>query len=344
MTPDRATHPRVRAAGAHGVLEAVAAAGGSPERALAAAGLRASDLADPDRFVDLTKLASLFTEAAREAGDDGFGLHVGCAFDPGALGALSYAVFHAATLGTALHNLQRYIHSHLQGARVALEVEGEECRLVFDFPIAGEGRQGVESAMALVLQILRRLVGAQWCPRRVLFSHRRPASIALHERVFGAPISFGAPVDGALVFASADLARPVAGADRRLLPIVERHLDQILEATREDDTWLREVRAIIARSVCDGHPGLGAVARRLGQSERTLQRRLGERGVVWKRLVEDVRRELAIRYLEDEKTPLTEVAFLLGYSELSAFHRAFRRWTGATPQRFRRAALAPAQA
>ena len=207
MPHERAPHPRIRAAGAHGILDAVAAAGGSPDRVLAAAGLRASDLSDPDRFLELTKVATLFAEAAKETGDDGFGLHVGCASDLGALGALSYAVLHAATLGTALHNLERYVHSHLQGARVALETEADECRLVFDFPIAGvEGRHGVESAMALVLQILRRLVGPDWTPRRVLFSHPRPASTALHQRIFGAPVAFGAAVDGALVFDAADEA------------------------------------------------------------------------------------------------------------------------------------------
>lgn len=341
MTPERSHAPRVRAAGAHGVLEAVAAAGGNPERALEAAGLRASDLADPDRFVDLEKVATLFAAAAKESGDDGFGLHVGCAYDLLALGALSYAVLHAATLGTALHNLERYVHSHLQGARVELQVHGAECRLVFDFPIAGvEGRQGVESAMALVLQILRRLVGPAFRPRRVLFSHPRPASTELHARVFGAPVEFGAPIDGALVFDASELERPIAGADRRLLPIVERHLDQILGAAKNDDAFLRDVRAMVARTVCDGHPSLSAVAKRVGQSPRTLQRRLGERGLVWKQLVEDVRRELALRYLEDGRTPLPEIAFLLGYSEQSAFQRAFRRWTATTPLAFRRAAVA----
>lgn len=331
---------RVRAAAAQGLLEAVAAAGGSPERVAAEAGLGLSDLSEPDRFVPLAKLAVLFNAAARESGDDGLGLRVGAAYDLGALGALSYAVFHAATLGTALHNLERYIHSHLQGARVALSVEGDEGSLVLHFPEMGEGRQGVESAMVVVLRILRRLAGAEWRPRRVLFSHPRPASSALHERVFGAPVEFGASMDGAIVFAAADLDRPVAGADRRLLPIVEQHLDQVLGASKDEDGWLHGVREIIARTVCDGHPVLGVVARRLGQSERTLQRRLGERGLVWKGLVEDVRRELAIRYLQNGKIPLGEVAFLLGYSEQSAFHRAFRRWTGATPLAFRRRAVA----
>jgi len=100
--------------------------------------------------------------------------------------------------------------------------------------------------------------------------------------------------------------------------------------------WLEQVRRTIASSVCDGQPRIGGVARRLGLSVRTLQRRLGERGVAFRAVVEDVRRELAVRYIADRRTPLTDVAFLVGYSELSAFGRAFRRWTGSSPLAMRR--------
>jgi len=338
--PPRPAQPRVRAAAAQGILEAVAAAGGAPERVLVAAGLAREELSEPDRLIDLTRVATLFNAAARETGDDGFGLRVGSAYDPAALGALAYAVFHAATLGTALRNLGRYIHSHLQDTRVDLLVDGDECRLVFAFPELPEGRQGVESALALVVQVVRRLVGADWRPRRALFGHPAPRSAALHREIFRAPVGFAAPVDAALVFAAADLEQPVVGADRRLLPIVEQHLDRMLETTTDEDPWLHRVRSLVARTVCDGHPALDRVSRQLGQSERTVQRRLAERGLVWKRLVEDVRRALAFRYLEEPERPLTDVAFLLGYSELSAFHRAFRRWTGSTPLAFRRSVAA----
>src|SRR5262249_2328067 len=92
-----------------------------------------------------------------------------------------------------------------------------------------------------------------------------------------------------------------------------------------------EVRAAIATSICDGHPKIGATARRFGLSVRTFQRRLDEHRVVFKDLVESVRRDLSLRYVADGSMRLTDVAFLVGYSELSAFGRAFRRWTGPTP-------------
>jgi AraC-like DNA-binding protein len=132
----------------------------------------------------------------------------------------------------------------------------------------------------------------------------------------------------------------VVGADHRLLPIVQRWLDGAPAPASANDAWLREVRAQVARATCNGHPELERIARRLGMGGRTLQRRLAERGLVWKTVVEDVRRELALQYLHEPTLPLSQVAFLLGYSELSAFYRAFRRWTGSTPAEYRRRAKA----
>jgi AraC-like DNA-binding protein len=132
-----------------------------------------------------------------------------------------------------------------------------------------------------------------------------------------------------IVFDAEVLARAVPGADRRLLPIVERHLEELLAS--KDGNVLDDVRNAIAEALCDGAPTIRVVAKRLGASVRTLQRRLAAHGAVFTTLVEDVRRDVALRYLADGKAAVTEIAFLTGYSEPSAFGRAFRRWTGSTP-------------
>ncbi|MGH7287899.1 MAG: helix-turn-helix domain-containing protein [Myxococcota bacterium] len=102
-------------------------------------------------------------------------------------------------------------------------------------------------------------------------------------------------------------------------------------ATLGDDHRLQTVRGAIAEALCDGGPTLRVIAKRMGMSVRTLQRRLDDCGVVFKALVAEIRCELANRYLAEGRASLTEVAFLLGYSELSGFDRAFRRWTASTP-------------
>ena len=338
---------KMRAGGAAGVLAAVVARGGSPERVLAAAGLAADDLADLDRMLDVARIVALFDAAARESGDDCFGLHLGEHYDFAAMGALTYAVLNAPTVETALRNFERYGRTHVTGgAGIVVERDGAEARLAYDVGSADREicRQHAEGAALVGVKLLRRLVGPDWRPRHVLFGHARPRDTGEHARLLGAPLRFGAPVMAAVTFPAADLERPVPGADRGLLPIVERHLDELLASGAASDDWVDGVRGAIVASVCDGPPGIAAIAKRLGLSVRTLQRRLGEEGVVFKTLVDEIRRDLALRYLASGKSDLTEIAFLLGYSELSAFDRAFRRWTGSTPRAFARRALAGSSA
>ena len=328
------------------VLEAVAKRGGSAERVLRAAGLSARELLDPDHFVDLEKMLVLQDAAAREVGDDTLGLTLALTYNADRLGVLAYALLNAPTVGVALRNLERYAHTLLQGVRVVIERRGSECVAGYDIPVGDRElrRQNAEGASVISLEVMRRLVGPEWRPRRVEFGHRKPDDLTQHNRVFGVPLRFEAEHSFALVFDAAELDRPVQGADTRILPIVQRYLDEFPAPSGSDDGWPREIRTLIARNVSNGHPNMERIARLVGLSGRTLQRRLGERGLVWKTLVEEVRRELALRYLKDDSTSLTEIAFLLGYSDLSAFDRAFRRWTGTTPAVERRRLRAEADA
>jgi AraC-like DNA-binding protein len=130
--------------------------------------------------------------------------------------------------------------------------------------------------------------------------------------------------------------RAVPAADPQLYQIMKQYLDQILSAMPREDGLLGSIRKAIAESMCDGDPTLARVAKRMATGPRTLQRRLKDYGSDFKKLVEDTRRRLSLTYLRDHNNSLTEVAFLLGYSELSAFNRAFKRWTGSTPLDYRR--------
>ena len=304
---------------------------------LSAAGLSEAELVDPDRLLPLDPVLRLSREAAAVTGDDCLGLHLGEAWDLGGLGVLSYAVLNAPTVGTGLKNLDRYGRSHLQGGRIALSVGGREALLAYELD-AGDrelARQHVESAAVVGLRIAQRLGGTDWRPLRVVFGHRRPRDVSEHARIFGCPVRFGGDAHVLLSFDAARLERPVAGADRHLLPIVEQHLDKLLSSGAKA-ALVQDVRGALAQMLCDGSPSIRLVAKRLGMSVRTLQRRLDEHGVVFRTLVQEIRRELAERYLAERSANLTEVAFLLGYSELSSFDRAFRRWTGSTPVAARR--------
>ena len=117
---------------------------------------------------------------------------------------------------------------------------------------------------------------------------------------------------------------------------MQRYLDDALSELPPGDDFVQSVRRAIGESVRHGEPSLSHVARRLAIGGRTLQRRLREYGADFKGLVDDTRRRFALRHLADSEITLTEVAYLLGYSEVSAFNRAFKRWTGSTPSDHRR--------
>jgi AraC-like DNA-binding protein len=158
--------------------------------------------------------------------------------------------------------------------------------------------------------------------------------MAEHSRVFRCPVRFGCAANE-LVVENDFIERLVPLADARLYRILKQHVERILAELPGDDDWLSAVRNAIAAAMLEGDPKRMRVARRLAISTRTLERRLNEHGVVYRQLVDDTRRVFAMEYLNDRNQSLTEIAFLLGYSEVSAFHRAFRRWTGSTPSEYR---------
>ena len=335
---------RINSSVARAVLEFVAAAGG-PARALRdEAGITAADLANPRRLLDLGQVVILFNATARELNDDALGLHVGASFELATLGPFSYAVLNAPTVAVGLANFDRYSAALVHGlGTLLLEVRGETARL--QMPRIGSAeanalRHLAEAGLVMLVRMMRRLRGPDCQPRAVSFQHDAPADTRQHAALICPRLRFGCAV-ASIRFDARDLRAEVPGADRYLLPIAERQLQDALEPTPGADPWLRNLEILVASRVCDGHPAIRSVAPQLGLSVRTLQRRLDERGIVYRDLVARVRFQLARRYLEETSNDLEEIAFLLGYSELSAFDHAFRRWTGQTPRGFRQKARAP---
>jgi AraC-like DNA-binding protein len=327
----------IRPAAAVGLLEAVERAGGRPERVLAKAGLVMAELRRPDRAIELRAMVALFEAAAEESGDDFFGLHLGQSVPLRSLGELSYVVLNAPDVGTAMRNLERYLGLYMTGASVSIDIEAGlvKHRLLFDDPSLFPRRQFVELNAAMAHDLLKSVAGSDWSPDHVQFEHDPPRSVDEYTAVFGAPVRFGCSTS-CLAYDAEWMTRPVLGADRSLLPIVEKHVREILGRSAGESDLAAAVGESVAECLCDGSPSISVIARGLAMSARTLQRRLEESGTCFRDIVDDVRRRLAAEYLRDDDTSVTEVSFLLGYSELSAFHHAFRRWTGSTPRLYRK--------
>ena len=320
-----------------GLTEAIEAAGRDADQILSTVGLDRAAVADPHGFIPSIAFARILEEAARATGDPCFGLHFGERYHPKDVGVLAYVVLNSPTMAAGFENVARYLRLHNEAATVTF-VRGPRWaylrHMLADIPLQSR-RQHSEYSMAVGLGTIRLMAGSDWAPVEVQFEHQAPSQTSEHLRVFGAPTTFGRS-HNALVIERDFCDRQVPGADRRLYPILERHLERLLEELPPEGHLLASVRKAIGESLRHGDPSLPQVARRVAMGTRTLQRRLRDSGVDFKALVDDTRHRLSLRYLRQRRNTLTEVAYLLGYSEVSAFNRAFKRWTGSTPSDFRR--------
>lgn len=306
---------------------------------LAGVGLSAAALADPDAWVEHARVAEALERAAAAAGDAGLGLAFGAQLPWRDLGVFGHVVFHSPTLGAALGNACRYIAMQSTAARPALTVDGDVATLrhVLSGDALGPPPQNAELTLALFTRVAREgTAQPAWAPRAVHL-RRRDGDVAAQRRFFGAPVELGRPAD-ALVLRAADLRSPMHTADAALLPILLRHADEVLAALPAADDLPGEVRRAIAAALGGGDVTIEDVAAALASSPRSLQRRLHAHGLSFKALVAETRLAMARRYLDDPSLSLTEAAYLLGYADLSAFSRAFRKWTGRSPLDHRRGA------
>jgi AraC-like DNA-binding protein len=329
--------PMISAGSMIGLIETITAAGGNPEEVLATVGLDRHTASNSDGFIPCATFSMLLEAAARITGDNCFGLHFGERSNPKNVGPLIYVILNSPTIATSLENAGRYFKIHNEAAHLSFVIEGDRAVIRHALADLGVGpiRQHNELSMTAAFNTLRMMVGSQWVPQEVQFAHKAPDQISEHLRVFGVPVLFGYDTN-AFVVEPEFIHRQIPAADPRLYRILKRYLDGIVSEMPREDGLLTSVRKTIAELMRHGDPKLPQVAKSLAVTPRTLQRRLREHDVDFKTLTDDTRRRSAIKYLKDPKNSLTEIAFLLGYSELSAFNRAFKRWTGSTPADFRR--------
>ena len=197
-------------------------------------------------------------------------------------------------------------------------------------------RQDNEFVQSQLLRYIRMATGTNSFPERVHFEHLKPKDTSEHKRIFGAPVQFSQP-SNMIILRHSLLARPLLSADSGLLRILVQCIEQILEPRPERDELLHQVQHFVAKHLSSGGPGVETVAKELGMSVRTLSRRLRERELSYRRMVDDLRRRLTLEYLKDTDLRISDIAYLVGYSEVSAFTHAFRRWTGLSPSAHRRA-------
>ncbi|HEY5923578.1 MAG TPA: AraC family transcriptional regulator [Kofleriaceae bacterium] len=322
------------------VIDAARQAGLDATALLASVGLGPDQLAVPGARVPFAALVALYEEAARQSGDEAFGLRVGAATHPGMFDVLGHVTMSCANLREAFATIVRYLRVLQEGAVIAVAEDGAVARAsyaIVDRDV-GPHRHEVEATLGIILRFLEATLG-DFTPAHVHFVHAAPRDPSVHAETFRAPVAFGCAANE-LAFAAALLERPMPRADAALKAILERHILEMLAKMPARGDLVEDVRGCVARMLEHGEPPIDKVARTLAMSGRTLQRRLREHGATFAELLDEVRKDLALRYLADARHETADAAFLLGYSELSTFHRAFRRWTGMSPGEWRRQAIA----
>jgi AraC-like DNA-binding protein len=321
-------------------VEALAATGRDVTALLESLGIERSQLDDVDGRVPVSVDVALWAGAWRLSGDECFGLHAAEGLKPGAFDVLGYTLSTSATLGGAFERLVRYNHLLHDLADLSLTQSDGEARLSLRLLPEGTPRQQAEFSLAVFLLFSRQATGLNVVPLAVEFSHAAPADVSEHRRIFQSPIRFDRP-STALVLPRQALDLPLLDADPGLCAVLERQLLDLVARLPRGEGVLDSVRRLIASELCGGDPSVEFVARRMHISPRTLHRRLRDARTSYRAVVDDLRQDLAVRYLAEERLAIGEAAYLLGFSEASAFHRSFKRWTGRTPADYRRDALHP---
>lgn len=331
-------------AGIGGVVVAIASQlGADASKLVEATGYDPKSASDPDARIPLEMEHALWRTAATLLGDEAFGVHAAELVKPGMFDVLDYAVRTAPTLLQSLERLVRYNRLVHDAAVWALLPRGDALRVEHTFRVGGivQERHAAEFTLCTLVTIGSQLADIPLRPRAVGFRHAKPAASEANaelSRLFGLEPQFLQPVNY-IELDNAVVARENPKADASLSRLVERHAEALLAARPEPTLSTADrVRHVLAAAFGQGETTLADVARKLKLSERSLQRRLSDEGETFDALLDRVRRDLALRYLADPKIAVAEIAFLLGYSEPSPFHRAFKRWTGKTPSEMRKQA------
>lgn len=312
------------------------AMGVAPRPLLRAADIPPDLLEDPDATVPGEAMAAFWAGALETTGDANLGMHLAEAAPIEAFEVHGYALLASRSLRDAYERACRYQRLIHESSDLVLEEDEGAATLRHTLPGGRPvGRQPAEFLVAAWLRFGHLVTGVEWMPEAVLFAHAEPDDARDHVRVFGDSIRFLSG-QNALRVTTATLALPGVTGDPQLAGILDRHVASVIGDRNPPPTLAARVRAVLEERLHTGDLTASDVAKSLAMSERSLRRDLAAEGTSYRKILDLLRQTRALDMLSDRGCSVGEVAFLLGFSELSAFHRAFKRWTGTTPAEARR--------
>ncbi|EIC23866.1 AraC family transcriptional regulator [Thiorhodovibrio frisius] len=309
--------------------------GANPEEVLAEAGFDLGLFDNPDNRISYAARSRLLAHCVDSTDCQHLGLLVGQQAGLHSLGLMGLLVKYSPDVGTALRSLVRFLHLHVRGAVVNLEVDGDLAILSYEIyePGAVATDQIGDGAVAAMVNILRTLCGPAWKPSEVRFAHREPDGIRPFRSFFGAPLFFDT-ARNAVVFPARWLTQRLSGTDPDLLRLPQKQIEAL--EVRYGDDLPGQVRRVLRTSLLMDQARSNQVAKLFSIHSRTLSRRLNARGTSFQELLDEGRFEIARQMLENTRMAVHQIAETLDYADASAFTRAFRRWSGITPGQWRK--------
>jgi AraC-like DNA-binding protein len=315
----------------------VAEAGKDPAALLAKAGLTPNDFRDSTVRLEVPTQIRLLELAAQELEDNILGFRLARGFDLREIGLVYYVMASSEHVADALRNAERYTRIMNDGVHLRFAIEGHAATIELDYVGVDRkaDRHQIEFWMVTLVRICRKVTDGRLVPSQLKMRHLRTRTPPEFRTFFGRDVEFGADAD-AVSFPAPVSLLPLVGRDGYLHELLRRYADEALARQAPKRATLRSrVEETLTELLPHGRAVATEVARRIGLSTRTLSRKLGEEKTSFPEILDQLRGALAKRYLEDEMLPVSEVAWLLGYRELSSLTHAFKRWTGMTPRQFR---------
>ena len=300
------------------------------------AGLTHQQIDDPCARLPVKSQIRFVELAAKTLKDECLGFHLAQKFDLRMGGLFHYVLASSDLLGEALQRGARYSAIVNEGITLRL-CEGKGIGINFEY--AGvprhSDRHQIEFSIVVLVRICRQLTNRHVQPSRVSFTHRRKDDSAELRTFFGSEVKFGAAADE-VIFPTSIKQIAVVGADPYLNDLLIKYCEQAIAArSSKRSSFGSNVENVIALHLPHGKARIGEIARKLGVSQRTLARRLSSEGLTFAIVLQRLKSDLAKRHLADETLSISEIAWLLGYRDVSAFTHAFKRWTGRAPTAIR---------
>jgi AraC-like DNA-binding protein len=306
---------------------------------LSESGADLSAIRHTDERIPAGEFNTIWSFIVRQSNDRDFGLH----FGEQSHAMLSRHLLYALMM--KCENVEQAIRKNFQYhnlisdiIRPGIKVEGSHVYLRWEMghPSLAPNRHLSESVLALFVSMLRYLTGDQFQLTAVRFAHSSPQTTAEHERIFQAPLVFGQKRNE-IVFSRAYLTHSILLANQQTMDDLEQLVQKILHRTYEQNSWDEKVAKLLFKALVEEERmDIETIAGHLAMTARTLQNKLKEEGTSFRKLQDEVRKLLAIGYLKEGNDSICEVALMLGFADQSAFHHAFKRWTGRTPSEYRK--------